>query len=231
MSTRLTWQPVADLPLFTCEYSFGPGLAKALAVPCNGGYAIVSPPCDAPDGVLAEIEKRGKVKAIVASNAFHNKGVAAWKARFPDAALFAPSQSIARVEKKGGVTGVKPLSAMGDLLGSDVEMLDMPHYKTGEVLVRVKSGSKVAWYVTDVIMNMAKIPPSFPFKQIFSWTKSGPGLRPNGFAAMMMVKDKKALYGWLREELEKAPPTVLVACHGDDVTSGAADRLRAVLPS
>ena len=107
----------------------------------------------------------------------------------------------------------------------------MPHYKTGEVLVRVKHGDHVVWYVTDVIMNMPRLPPGFPFKQLFGWTKSAPGLRPNGVAPLFMVKDKASLYRWLRTEVDKAPPTVLVACHGDAVTSGAADQLRAILPA
>jgi hypothetical protein len=107
----------------------------------------------------------------------------------------------------------------------------MPHYKTGEVLVRMKHGPHIAWYVTDVVMNMAKLPPKFPFKQMFSWTKSGPGLRPNGVAAMFMIKDKKALYRWMREEVDKAPPSMLIACHGDHVLGGAAERLREILPA
>jgi hypothetical protein len=45
-----------------------------------------------------------------------------------------------------------------------------------------------------------------------------------------MVKDKAALYRWLREEVDKAPPTMLIPCHGEIVTSGAADRLREILP-
>src|SRR5689334_22534820 len=97
----LTWKPVDDLPLLTCGYTFGPGHAYSLAVPCEGGgFAVVSPPCKAQESTYADLEKRGKVRAIVASNAFHNLGLAAWKARFPDAQLFAPAQSIARCEKK-----------------------------------------------------------------------------------------------------------------------------------
>src|SRR4051812_45892821 len=106
-----TWQRVSpDLPLYTCGYSFGAGHAIALAVPYDGGYAVISPPVKAPESSFAEIDGIGKVRAVVAPNAFHNMGIAAWAARFPDAKLFAPSQSINRVEKKAGVSGVKPLS-------------------------------------------------------------------------------------------------------------------------
>jgi hypothetical protein len=227
----LTWTPVSDdLPLLVCSYSFGPGYAIALAAPCDGGYVVVSPPCNAPESTFAGIEKRGKVRALVASNAFHNMGVGAWKERFPDAKLFAPAQAIARVEKKGKVTGVHPLSEIGALAGPELELIDMPHYKTGEVLVRVKHGKHVVWYVTDVIMNLPKVPQGF-FGTLSKWTKSAPGLRPNGISAMFMMKDKKSLYRWLRAEIEKAPPTTLLVCHGEHVMSGAAERLLEVLPS
>jgi hypothetical protein len=107
----------------------------------------------------------------------------------------------------------------------------MPHYKTGEVLVRYKNGDQLVWYVTDVIMNLKELPPKFPFNLMFKWTKSAPGLRPSGIAAMFMVKDKASLYRWIRAELDAHPPTALVPCHGDAVLTGAADRLREVFPS
>jgi hypothetical protein len=228
----LTWKPaLGDLPLFTCTYSFGPGIAHTLAAACEGGFAIISPPCNAPDSFYAETEKLGKVRAIVAPNAYHNMGIAAWKARFPDAGVFAPAQSIARVEKKGGVSGVKPLADAKALAGAELELVDMPHYKTGEVLARFKRGKHVVWYVTDVIMNLPIIPPGFPIHQMFKWTKSAPGLRPNGIAAMFMVKDKASLYRWMRSEVEAAPPTLLVPCHGDAITERPTDRLLEILPS
>jgi hypothetical protein len=191
----------------------------------------VSPPYGVPDSTYAEIEKRGNVRALVAPNAFHNLGLAAWKARFPDAAVFAPAQSIARVERKTRVPGIKPLSEAGALTGPELELIDMPHYKSGEVLVRARHGKDVIWFVTDVITNLSALPPGFPFRQLFKWTKSAPGLRPNGLASMFMMKDKGAVYRWLRAEVEKAPPTVLVASHGDSIVGGAAERLLEILPA
>ncbi|MFX8320099.1 hypothetical protein ABTL33_18750, partial [Acinetobacter baumannii] len=94
----------------------------------------------------------------------------------------------------------------------------MPSYKTGEALVRFKIESELVWYVTDAIMNLRELPPSFPFKYFFKWTKSAPGLRPNGIAARFMMRDRAAVYRWLRSEIEKAPPTILLPCHGDAIT-------------
>jgi hypothetical protein len=227
-----TWAAVtSDLPVRTCAYNFGPGYASALAVPCDGGVAIVSPPCHATEATFADASSLGKVRAIIAPNGFHTMGVAPWKARFPDAPVFAPAQSIARVEKKAGVSGIRPIAEAASLTGPSLELVDMPHYKMGEALVRVKHGAHVLWFMTDLIMNMPELPKAFPFKQLFKWTNSAPGLRPNGIASRFMVKDRPALFRWLRAEVEKAPPTILVACHGDPVIGGAGQRLLEALPS
>ncbi len=71
------------------------------------------------------------------------------------------------------------------------------------------------------MMNLSELPPSLPFKLMFKWTGSGPGLRPNGVAALFMIKDKKSLYRWIREEVEREPPTLLVPCHGANVRMSA----------
>lgn len=227
-----SWKPVADgSPLLTCTYSFGRGIAKALAAPCDGGYVVVSPPGGATERTFAELEARGKIRALIAPNAYHNVGMAPWHARFPDAAMFAPAQSIPRVEKQGKVAGLRALAHFAALSGRELELIDMPHYRTGEALLRARHGADVAWFVTDVIFNMRTEKLPFPVRQAFEWTKSGPGLRPNGLGTRWMAKDLRAVHRWLRAELEALPPTQLVVAHGEDILGGAADRLRAILPS
>src|SRR5262249_13876501 len=150
------------------------------------------------------------VRALVASNAFHYLGVPEWKTRFPNAAVFAPAQAIARVTSKTKLQDFRPLSEAAAIAGSRLELVDMPHYKTGEVLVRMKNDAGLVWYVTDVVMNMQTLPKQFVFNLLFKWSKSGPGLKFNNVASMFMVKDKTSLKRWLAEELEKAPPVSLI---------------------
>ena len=99
----------ARTPILTCEYSFGPGTATSLAVGGKDGLVVVSPPCRVASDVFEALSQHGPVRALVASNAFHYLGIPEWKARFPEAAIFAPAQSIARVENKTKLQGTRPL--------------------------------------------------------------------------------------------------------------------------
>lgn len=210
-----TWTIVEPtLPVLTYTYSFGPGIATSLAIPIEGGLAVVSPPSTPAESAFTELEKHGRVRAIIAPNAYHSMGLAAWKARYPDAPIYAPAQSIPRLEKQSKLKGIRPVAELTKLLGDRVEIDDMPHYKTGEILVRWRTEGDWAWYVTDVIMNITPAPKGL-FGLVFRWTKSAPGFRRNALAGTFMVKDKKSLYAWLVAQAEKTPPKLVVPCHGD----------------
>jgi len=207
----------AQTPILTYEYSFGPGVANALAVGGEQGLVIVSPPCRIEAGVFDDLSRYGPVRALVASNAFHYMGIPEWKTRFPEAAIFAPAQSIARVERQTRLHGIRPLADATPIAGHGLELVDMPHYKTGEVMVRIKTPRGMIWYVTDIVLNMPTLPSHPVFKMMFRLSRSGPGLRFNNIAPVFMVKDKAALKRWLAVEFDKMPPRWLIPAHGDVV--------------
>jgi len=204
-------------PVLIFAYSFGPGEANALAVKGTDGMVVISPPCRCPEGVLDDVAEFAPVKALVASNAFHHLGLPRWKARFPDAEVFAPAQSIARVEKHTKIDGIRPLVVAASITGPRVELVDMPFYKTGEVLVKVSMEDGSAWYVTDVIFNMRKLPPNPIAKIVFGLSRSGPGLRFNNISPLFMMADKSAHRRWITEEFRKDPPRWLIAAHGSTI--------------
>jgi len=213
------WQTVdGNESLRTYEYSFGPGVARTFAVLGPKGWIVIGPACKVDESVGAFLAKRAAVAAIVAPNAFHNMGMRAWHEQFPEARLFAPEQSIARVQKKGNVDGVRPLADAKDLTGDAVELHDMPHYKTGEVLAVVPSARGPIWNVTDVIFNWPSVPPSIVVKILFTWlTDSAPGFKLAGPPGWFMMRDKRAVYRWMKELATKAPPVRVVPSHGADV--------------
>jgi hypothetical protein len=205
----------SDMPVLTCAYSFGPTVSNALAIGIEGGLVVVSPPYRARMDVFEALRDYGPVRALVASNSFHHMGIPEWKARFPEAAVFAPAQSVARVRKKTCLSDVKPLSEARAITGERLELVDMPHYRTGETLVRIHSGRGLAWYVTDIILNIRELPSNLLLKLLFKMTGSAPGLRFNKVGPKLMVKDMRALKAWLKAEYERTRPRWLIATHGE----------------
>ena len=102
-------------------------------------------------------------------------------------------QSIARVAKHTGLEGIRPLADAAAIAGPRLDLVDMPHYRTGEVLVRIRTGRGLVWYVTDVVMNMPTLPANPIARFVFRATGSAPGLRFNNIAPLFMVRDKAAL--------------------------------------
>jgi hypothetical protein len=205
----------ADIPILTYTYSFGPGMANALAVGGRSGLIIVSPPYRATRAVVEDLSPYGRVLALIASNAFHHMGVPEWKRQFPEAAIFAPAQAVARVERQTRLGGIRPLADASAITGPRLDLIDMPHYRTGEVLVRMRTDRGVVWYVTDVILNMPTLPTNPIIKILFKLSGNAPGLKFNNIAPVFMAKDKKAVKCWLAAEYQKEPPLWLIATHGD----------------
>jgi len=223
-STPHGWRVFARTPpVLIYTYSFGPGTANALAIGGDSGLLILSPPYRASAGVIDDLAHYGPVRALVASNAFHQMGIPEWKRRFPDVPVFAPAQSIARVERQTGLAGVQPVGKAATLTGRNPELIDMPFYRTGEMLVRFDCEHGRGWYVTDVIMNLPEVPRHPIFGTLFRLTGSAPGLRYNNVGPFFMVKNRKALRQWLASEYAKAPPRWIITTHGD-IADLAADR-------
>jgi hypothetical protein len=206
----------AEVPVLIHTYPFGPGRVNALAIGCEGGLIILSPPYKAHQDTFASLQRYGPVQGLVAPNAFHHMGIPEWKQRFPGAMVFAPAQSIARVQKKSGLAGIRPVSDANTLARGAFELTDMPYYRTGEALARIRSSRGLAWYLTDIVINVNEFPANPLFRLAFS-VAYGRGLHYNRIAPLLMVRDKAALKRWLAEEYRKDDPHWLIVSHGDTV--------------
>lgn len=83
------------------KYGWGPANANALALRLGGaGWMVVSPALDAPANAYDELEREGGVSVLLAPNAYHYLGQAAWQRRFPKARSFAPRGALERLAKK-----------------------------------------------------------------------------------------------------------------------------------
>jgi hypothetical protein len=229
MSDTGSWLAVPHAPhaphAQTFEYSFGRGRARTFAALGPEGWLVVSPPAALDSADVASLEARGPIAALVAPNAFHHMGMSTWHKRFPAAKLFAPAQSIARVQKQAGISGLSPMGDAKPFCGVALELLDMPHYRTGEALVRLQTDAGWVWHVTDVIFNFPKLPDSIVAKLLFSvLSDSAPGFKLGAPAAWLMMRDKRAVYRWLKDLAEREPPVRIVPSHGPDVVLDAPAR-------
>jgi len=211
----------ADMPLLMYSYFFGLGIVNVFAVGGEGGLVIVSPPYRVAESVFEDLCLYGPVRALIASNAFHYMGIPEWKRRFPDAAVFVPAQSIARVEWQTKLHGIRSFAEAVAITGPRLDLIDMLHYRTGEVLVRVKTARGFVWYVTDIILNMLAFLEYFIMRMLFRLSGTAFGFRFNNIGLLFMVKDKLALKRWLAAEYEKDPSRWLIATYGDIADFGS----------
>jgi hypothetical protein len=223
MAAGKSWVPLAADPwTATFDYSFRAGSATALAVDIGGGLLVASPPCRVADDAYDALVSRAPVRALVATNAYHTLGLAPWKARFPQAAVFAPRQSLQRVTKVSGVADIRPLSEAMALTGERVALIELPYFRTGEALIKIHTGHGSLWYVTDIVLNLPRLPSHPLFAVLFKLSNSAPGLRINRIAPLFMVRDRPALWQWLAAEARRDRPRWLVPAHGDRVDLAAA---------
>ncbi|HEX2827987.1 MAG TPA: hypothetical protein VHP37_16665 [Burkholderiales bacterium] len=206
----------AETPVLTYRDAFGPGRVTSLAVRGAEGLFVLSPPYRAPQSAFDDLARYGEVRALVATNAFHHMGIPEWKARFPNAAIFAPEQALGRVRAKTGIAAVEPLAKAAALAGPRLELVDMPYYRTGEVLARFDTARGRAWYFTDIVLNIRRMPRNPIFNLLFRMTASAPGLKWNQVGPrLVMVKDWRALKRWMRDEFERVTPRWLFTTHGE----------------
>ena len=223
MAAQQSWVPLVTDPwTATLEYSLGGGgTATALAVDVGGGLLVASPPCRVGDDALAALASRAPVRALVATNAYHTLGLAPWKARFPDAAVFAPPQSLQRVTKVSGLGGIRPLGEAAPLTGERVALIELPYFRTGEALIKIRAAEGLLWYVTDIILNLPRLPSNPLFATLFKLTGSAPGLRINRVGPLFMVRNRPALWHWLAAEARRDRPRWLVPAHGETLDLAA----------
>lgn len=181
----------------------------------SGGLMIISPPRKIDDAALAELAAYGKVEAIVSNNGFHHLGIARWRELFPQARCFAAPGAAARIAKKSKDAGaLEPLSALQPLLGPDVAVVEAPKSKAGETWAWAKIGGGHAWYASDILANMERLPSNFVVRLLFKLSNSAPGYKVFSLAARLILQDRKAAFSRLLDDVRKHPVKVMVPAHG-----------------
>jgi hypothetical protein len=216
----------ATVPLATTSY--GPQRARMAVIGIgDGGLLIVSPGTGMSDAAWARVAAWGAPRFLLAPNHFHNAGLGKWQARFPDAKIVAHPRAQARLRKKLPGHTIADLADLQAALPTTVRAFCPPGAKQGETLVAVQRPAGTAWFVTDAIVNEAKLPGGATglLMRLLGFRT---GLIANPFFKRFFLADRPAYKQWLLAELERDQPTLFIPAHGDPLHGpDLVDRLRA----
>jgi glyoxylase-like metal-dependent hydrolase (beta-lactamase superfamily II) len=222
-STQHGWRVISERA-WVFEYAFAKhGTANCVALRlANGGVVVLSPAQGMSEGAYSDLARLGPVTALVATNGHHHLGIGAFRKRFPDARVYAPTLARARIAKKNHEAGeLNPLSELLPQLGEDVVIREAPHTRSGEIWAFFKCDVGYVWFVSDILVNIEPLPQALIPRLIFKLSGSGPGYRVFHAALALMIKDKKAMLRALLADAEAHPPAVVVPAHGAPVGDGA----------
>jgi hypothetical protein len=99
----MTWTEVAPgTGVYLFEYpvpSVGIGSHCIVFPMRDGAIGVLSPGLNTPVGLFADLEKLGRLAAVVAPNIGHDLGLREWQARYPDVPFYASPPTAKAVAK------------------------------------------------------------------------------------------------------------------------------------
>lgn len=205
-----------DAGVLSYTYTLSSSSANAFVARYDGDKLLVlSPPCGLSEGAFTDLEAFGAVESVVANNGFHHLGQAEWKKRYPSASFYAAPAAAKRIKKKNPDAGdFAPLSQLIQKLGGEVAVIDAHADKCGERWAYAKVANGYAWYASDTLANIPKLPKALPVRLVMKLTKSAPGYRVFGLALKFITSDKRALLRALQDALRARPVAIMVPAHG-----------------
>lgn len=206
------WTPL-DEGVWWREYVFAPGAyATTLVFRAPAGLVVISPCIGLDDAGYDAIAAHADVIALVANNAAHHMGQAAWRARFPQALPYASPAAIHALRDK--VPDIRPIDTLALGESATLDLLD--GYSTGDLLLRLRTAAGSLWYTGDLLTNIQRLPGP-PLRWLFTCTGSAPGLRLFRLGVWWTVADRPALRAQVLRLLDQDPPAVIVPGHGPPV--------------
>ena len=168
---------------------------------------IYSPLPNFNDDALSSLNALGSVGFILAPNHYHHRGIAGITEQFPKAKLVCSMQAKNRLEK---ITEQKfdSVSNFSKSLPARIRLLEPQGLKTGEVWLEFKTKNQRIWVVADAFDS--KPADAQPYEASLSMLRTFPSYG---------IDDAESYRSWLKKEISKRPPTVIVPCHGPPVKS------------
>lgn len=184
----------------------------------HNGSILLHSPIALDEERLRELEALGPIMALVVPNAGHRLDAPAFKARYPNAALFCPRGGRAKIEEVVAVDNTYE----GYVDDGTVHFENLAGVADGEGAMFVRSSDGVTVVINDVVMNMDKKKDllGYLFTTVLG---SAPGPRVSRLIRLLYVKDQPALRRHLERLAETPNLRRLIVSH-EKVESGAAAR-------
>jgi len=202
-------QPIfKELSGFDDVYTVQSGQLNCTAIRLkSGNLCLYSPVSGLQDDGLASLQNLADVSVLLAPNHYHNKALVEYSKWFPKADLVCSMAASPRLSKIIGLefADIKMLAAK---LPSHIKLIEPEGLKTGEVWFQIEYGKDVIWVVTDAFSGPSKL-------------KGEYGSEPQmlGTFPKFGVSDAAVYKSWLKTQLSRQAPTVLIPCHGRAVKS------------
>jgi len=202
------WRVVGAIP--------GMSLKRVMTVVRRAdGSLLLHSPIALDDARQQQLEALGAISVIVVPNSGHRLDAPAYKARYPQLAVFCPSGGRSKIEEVVPVDGTYE-----DYQDDGVvrfEALDGVGATEGAMLVRSSDGVSIV--LNDIVMNM-DTKKDFLGYLFTTLLGSAPGPRVSRLARLVFVKDQGALRSNL-ERLATTPNLVRLIVAHEKVASGA----------
>ncbi len=187
----------------------------------DGGLLVHSAIALDEPGMLA-LAALGPVEAVVVPNGYHRLDARFYRARFPSARFVGPEGSRKRIEQVVHLdeTCEAALPALG-------VRVHVPDGTRGlELALELPLASGAALVFCDLVFHVPH-QPGFGGWVLKNISASTGFFGASRLAKMALVRDKKALAGWLRRMAERDDLRLVAMAHGDAVAEDIPGHLRA----
>ena len=163
---------------------------------------------------LSAIARAGEVVALVAPNKNHHVGLKSWRARFPDARVYAPAAALKALRGRYPDCSLDAIAALREQLPAEVVLRCSPHSKAGCTTLLVRRAAGWLWHTDDLVLNMDEYEGPLPVRWLMGLMRMVGGVRVNRMNRIFFVTDRAALKRELLADLETYPITALIPAHG-----------------
>jgi hypothetical protein len=182
------------------------GKLGCAAIRLSGGdLCLYSPVLGLGDKGVATLREHGEVSILLAPNHYHNRGLAEHVRLFPEADLVSSTHAETRLAKQTGLQ-FKGLDTLSAGLPKNIRSLEPKGLKTGEIWLQIEGAEDLAWIVCDAF--------SSPLVKDGAYAE-GPSML--GTFPKFGVRDRKMYTSWVKSQISRQPPTILIPCHGAPV--------------